>query len=373
MHDIIIIGGGIAGLSLAYRCMQSHKVILIEQQDFFSGTTSQSLSGFSSSYSSGLFTPYLQGCINFYTNLNPNIIKPRGRLITSLFPSGQMRDPNYKDLIPISSVNALSNYGFVSETIEATKRLIDFNQFKTLYFEKNYFDLEIECIKKEFLSAFQVCKNLELHPFESVLNIQKQQNYWQIKTASTTYSSPIVVNATGPWTNQLFKNPYVHLQREDCALIGFDGLPEEANTIPAITDDAMSFFIKPKLHQNNEFILASNISKKAINNLNSSSMPDKKAIEQMLDLLKQVTFPMPILRSTWVGIKTITEDSLPLIGFDANKEGLFWYTGFAGYGNKLAPFFSQLAYDLISHSSSVKSEIVNKLSPNRYSVSQNDD
>ena len=373
MHDIIIIGGGIAGLSLAYQCMQCHKVLLIEQNDFFSGTTSQSLAGFSSSYSSGLFTPYLQECINFYTNLNPNIIKARGRLIASLYPSGQMKDPSYKDLITLSSINDLSNFGFVSETIEATKHLIDFNQFKTLYFEKNYFDLEIECIKTEFLTALNACKKIILHPFESVLSIQKQHNLWQIKTASTTYRAPIVVNASGPWTTQLFKNQYVHLQREDCALIGFEDIPEEANNIPTITDDVMSFFIKPKLHQNNEFILASNITKKPMNDLRTASMPDSKAIGQMLELLKQVTISTPFLRSTWVGIKTITEDALPLIGFDANKKGLFWYTGFAGYGNKLAPFFSKMAFDLINESSSVKNVIVNKLSPNRYSDSQDDD
>ncbi|MBL7479223.1 NAD(P)/FAD-dependent oxidoreductase [Legionella bononiensis] len=372
MHDIIIIGGGIAGLSLAYRCMQSHKVLLIEQNDFFSGTTSQSLAGFSSSYSSGLFTPYLQECINFYTNLNPNIIKARGRLISSLLPAGHMKDPSYKDLITLSSVTDLTNYGFASETIEATKHLIDFNQFKTLYFEKNYFDLNIESIKNELLTALQACKKIALHPFETVLSIQKQHNLWQIKTALTTYRAPIVVNASGPWTTQLFKNQHVHLQREDCALIGFEALPEEVNTIPAITDDVMSFFIKPKLHQNNEFILASNITKKPINDLSTSSVPDNKAIEHMLDVLKQVIVPMPILRSTWVGIKTSTEDSLPLIGFDANKAGLFWYTGFAGYGNKLAPFFSQMAFDLINESSSIKNEIVNKLSPKRYSDSQED-
>jgi D-arginine dehydrogenase len=373
MHDIIIIGGGIAGLSLAYRCMQSYKVLLIEQHDFFSGTTSQSLAGFSLSYSSELFTPYLQECLNFYINLNPNIIKPRGRLITSLLPSEQMRDPNYKDLIPISSLNDLLNYGFVSKTIEATKHLIDFNQFQTFYFENNYFDLEIECIKSELLTAFHACKNIALHPFEPVLNVQTQQNLWQIKTASATYSAPIVVNASGPWTNRLFKNRHIHLQREDCALIGFDGLPDEVNLIPAITDDSMSFFIKPKVHQRNEFILASNITKKPMNELSSSSMPDKKAVEQMLDLLKKIIFPTPILRSTWVGIKTFTEDSLPLIGFDANKEGLFWYTGFAGYGNKLAPFFSQLAFDLISQTDSAKGDIVTKLSPKRYSDSQDED
>ncbi|KTD31166.1 FAD dependent oxidoreductase [Legionella moravica] len=363
MHDIIIIGGGIAGLSLAYRCMGSNKVLLIEQNDFFSGTTSQSLAGFSLSYSSELFTPYLHECLQFYTNLNPDIIKPRGRLISSLLP---VDERDYKDFIPLSSPNALSDYGFDFKTVEAIKSLIDFHPFQSFYYEKNYFDLEIECIKKELLTALQRCKNTFLHPFERVVHIKTQNKVWQIETTSTTYNTPIVINASGPWTNQLFNTPHIHLQREDCALIGFDGLEDDAQFIPAITDDSMSFFIKPSVHHPNEFIVASNTTKTSLTTLRTPAFPDRQAVAKLLDRLKQVTFPTPKLKTTWVGIKTISEDTLPLIGFDGNKEGLFWFTGFAGYGNKLAPLFSQLAFDLIMQTDSAKKDIVNKLSPNRY-------
>lgn len=149
MYDIIIVGGGIAGLSLAYQCKKSFKILVLEKNDFFSGTTSQSLEGFSQAYSPELFSPYLQSCSDFYINLHQDILRKRGRLLLHQ----DSVDPGMTKRYQRLGFEHLADLSQMQDRISCNELPLFFN-FKSiseLYYEENYFDLDMFCLKKSLI------------------------------------------------------------------------------------------------------------------------------------------------------------------------------------------------------------------------------
>ncbi len=43
------------------------------------------------------------------------------------------------------------------------------------------------------------------------------------------------------------------------------------------------------------------------------------------------------LRSKWAGLRSFVADKTPVVGFDGDAEGFFWFAGQGGYGIQMAP------------------------------------
>jgi D-arginine dehydrogenase len=51
--------------------------------------------------------------------------------------------------------------------------------------------------------------------------------------------------------------------------------------------------------------------------------------------------------ATWAGLRTFAADRLPVVGFDPEAEGFFWYAGQGGTGIQTSPEHSALAAKLV--------------------------
>ena len=43
------------------------------------------------------------------------------------------------------------------------------------------------------------------------------------------------------------------------------------------------------------------------------------------------------VRTSWAGLRNFTPDRVPVVGFDHDAEGFFWFAGQGGYGIQTAP------------------------------------
>lgn len=92
-----------------------------------------------------------------------------------------------------------------------------------------------------------------------------------------------------------------------------------------------------------------------------------------LDFIKDITRRavriMPKLRKLnvlrqWAGLYNVTPDAMPIIGDIKQVEGYYQAVGFSGHGYMLGPIVAKLLAELISEGK--RDEIINRLSPERF-------
>ena len=79
----------------------------------------------------------------------------------------------------------------------------------------------------------------------------------------------------------------------------------------------------------------------------SDAVPEELAVAQALDLFGRV-FDARItqVERTWAGLRSFAPDRKPVIGWDPQAAGLFWFAGQGGFGIQTAPAAARLAAQL---------------------------
>jgi D-arginine dehydrogenase len=71
--------------------------------------------------------------------------------------------------------------------------------------------------------------------------------------------------------------------------------------------------------------------------------PDEVDVALAIDRVNAVsTLDVRSVVTTWAGLRTFAPDGDPIVGFDPEVEGLFWFAGQGGYGIQMAPALARL-------------------------------
>ncbi len=75
---------------------------------------------------------------------------------------------------------------------------------------------------------------------------------------------------------------------------------------------------------------------------------DELEIARAIDVINEVTtLDVRHVRARWAGLRTFVADRCPVVGFDGEFQGLFWYAGQGGYGIQLAPALARTGAALL--------------------------
>jgi D-arginine dehydrogenase len=74
--------------------------------------------------------------------------------------------------------------------------------------------------------------------------------------------------------------------------------------------------------------------------------------------------------ATWAGLRTFAPDRLPVVGFDPDAPGFFWYAGQGGYGIQTSPAHSALAAKALLRAALTPAEtdILHAFRPERFTA-----
>jgi D-arginine dehydrogenase len=102
------------------------------------------------------------------------------------------------------------------------------------------------------------------------------------------------------------------------------------------------------------------------------AFPDDFDVAVALDRFHTATIVPPVRpTASWAGLRTFAPDRVPIVGFEPEAPGFFWYAGQGGYGIQTAPALSQLGASLILHDPlhGAETEVAAALSPDRFTQS----
>lgn len=346
--DVAIIGGGIAGFSLAHFLSPHRKTVVLEREDAFGyHATGRSAAEFAFRGHTELVGRLAALSFPFFTDTPAGfaehpLLKERG-LIAVAPPEKRdrlletfERDSRISDrLLLLSKDEVLARAPVVNPAF-----------FEAAFFDPDCWDIDVEALFQGFQRSARA-RGAVAHRKAEVIGATRRNGVWEIETRAGTFRAPTVVNAAGAWADEvaaLFGARPLGLTPLNRTVITVP-MPEGVDwqAMPEVQDLDEDFYMKPD---------AGNLLLSPADENESApcdAQPEELGIAWAMHWLNEATTVRAARPAhAWAGLRTFAPDRAPVVGWDGQVEGLFWLAGQGGFGIQTAPALGELAARLIA-------------------------
>jgi D-arginine dehydrogenase len=333
--DFLILGGGIAGLSVAARLARHGRAILLEGEEAL---------GYHSSGRSVSFSHYGIGgdtvrALTAYSR--PWFVPPLGRASPTLYFADE------------DSLTRLDALGAAMARFTDDIRPVDRAEMAALFpplrpaairglFDPTGLKLDADLILQALARDVRGAGGTVLTGHR-VAGIEPG---WAVRTeAGDSFAAPILVNAAGAWADRIATLAGVAplgLQPLRRTIIVVDG-PAQSAGWPFVHSAAGDFYLLPEAGR----LLVSPVDEVPAEP--SDAQPEDYDLALAADRLEHYTnIKVTRIAHRWAGLRTFTHDRVPTAGFAPDAPGFFWLAGQGGYGFQTAPAMAEIAEALIT-------------------------
>ena len=355
MSDVLIIGGGIAGLSAGARIAQHAQVTVLEAEDHLGYHASgRSAALYEPNYGSDTIKALSAASADFY--MGSRYLSPRGLLIMGRAQDTAAFEKDMADLkldeitlddaqghLPILNPDVVTRAAYNGAAHD-----IDTDQL-------------LQTCAKEIKANGGVIATKS-----KVTEITKTAGGWAVTTANETYQATTLVNAAGAWADEIAKLAGVAPigivpHRRSMARIPLrDGL--NPSRWPMFFGVGETWYAKPDAGK-----LIVSPADEEPTTAHDAYADDMVLAEGLARFEEMVMQPVTRVESNWAGLRSFAPDRALVLGRDAVEPEFVWCAGQGGYGFQTAPAAAQLVADHVLGARSVlEDEVVAQLSPQRF-------
>lgn len=361
--DIIVIGGGIAGISAAACLARGAKVVVLEGEARLGyHSTGRSAAIFIRNYGNATLRALNAAAAGFLDApegvSDHSLLKPRGELVIAWSEKELAALEDYadgaeglEDLTPdeaIALVPILRREGMVRAT-----------------FERDAQDIDVDRMLQGYARLLKSRAGAVVTG-APVTGLVHHGGTWTATTAADIYAAPVVVNAAGAWADAVARMAGARAagltpMRRSAALLpapaGYD-----TRAWPLFASATVDWYAKPDAGR----LMISPADEDPVEP--HDAWPDDMVLAEGLHRYEQsVTVPVTRVERSWAGLRTFAPDRTPVVGFDPERPGFFWLAGQGGYGVQTAPALSDLAAALVlGQGNALPGAITDRLSPARF-------
>jgi D-arginine dehydrogenase len=347
--DILIIGGGIAGASLAYEIAPFASAIVLEREDQCGyHATGRSAASFTENYGTAVIRRLAIASRPFLENPPPGfceypILLPRGMItiaredqLDALAEELRRARLLVPSIEPIDSENVLRRVPVIRRDYLAGAIIEPFSM-----------EVDVNGLHRGFLAGAKA-KGVPIVTKAEVQTIARLGSVWQIATTAGLFRARTLVNAAGAWADEVAR-------MAGLMPIGLQPKRRTAFNVPApqgldigqwplINDVGEEFYFKPDAGQ--LFVSPSD----ATPSEPMDAYPDDMDVAQGVERLQRAT-TMIINRvsQAWAGLRTFAADGSPVVGPDPQEQSFVWLAGQGGYGIKTSPALARACAEMILH------------------------
>ncbi len=346
--DVIIIGGGLQGLSTALHLVREGKTVTVLEKEI------------AGRYASGVNAGGVRRLNRAIPEIPLSLASQKlWHRIKSLVdhdcgfrPDGQIRiAENIEDMNKLEErYREVASLGFTHEELvdkKTLRRLVPAASkhcVGALYCQGDGFAEPYQTT-----SAFRgKAKSLGVQVYENhpVTAIERSQKRWRVRSGLHRFEAPILVNCAGAWGDRI------------ASWIG-EKVPLTPTPLTMMVTARVSSFLKPvvglasrklsfKQMPNGTVVIGGgHISK--LDSKSENTVIDFAKLKISAQTVRDI-FPLmknvPIVR-TWAGIEGFLPDQIPVIGPSLEAPQAFHAFGFSGHGFQLAPIIGQIITELI--------------------------
>jgi len=356
MTDILIIGGGIAGLSAAAALSGQASVTLLEAEpDLGFHASGRSAAMYLSEYGNGVVRVLNHASKPELDRIDGGVLKKRGMLLLARPHERQ----DFLDEMRPFEMHEIS-------MAEARGLVPILHPENTAFaaFRDDVYDLDADRLLQNYTKTARR-NGAKIVTGSKVSGISKTSKGWEVLAGQASYRADVLVNASGAWVDEIARLAGI-------APLGFQPYRRSMARIPAPGGHDVSAW--PFLDAANErWYGKPDAGSWVVSPFDEHPMDphdawadDMVLAEGLERYAEMVTEPVTRLQSSWAGLRTFAPDRALVVGADMGDPSFYWLAGQGGYGFQTAPAASKLLADLIfGRKSELGEDVVEALGPGR--------
>lgn len=344
--DIVIVGAGIAGASLAYELADHASVLLLEQEDMPGlHATGRSAAFYAETYGGPLVQPLTTASRPFLFSPPPefaerSFVSPRGAL--------HFAGPADKDALAALRCEfadaPVDMDPLGADATAARAPLLRADRADESLWEPGCRDIDVAALHAAYLKSAKA-RGARTVTGAELTRGERRGRRWYLETKAGAVEGALLVNAAGAWADSVALACNVApagIQPLRRTLIVADiDRPVEPNW-PLTVDAAGGLYFKP------------DAGRLWISPHDEDPAPAGDVQPEELDIAVTVdrfeaatTAKVTRIERSWAGLRSFAPDRLPVYGFDPQADGFFWCAGQGGFGIQTAPAGAALCAAMI--------------------------
>ena len=345
--DVLIVGAGIAGGSLAFELSESLQVILLERESQPGHhSTGRSAAMLTETYGTATVRALAIASRPFFVH-PPAGFAPQPLLT----PRGMLHVARVDQHAALEEAHAAARaLGPAVRRLDAAQVCAVAPAVSPEYawgglLEEGAMAIDVGLLHQGYLRGLRA-RGGRLVTEAEVTAIGRQGDAWQVETTAGAFQAEILVNAAGAWADRLAEiagvAPVGLIPRRRTALLLDPPGGLDPSTWPMVIDVDERFYFKPESGK----LLVSPGDECPVEPCDVQ--PEELDVAIAVDRFEQVTgSTVRRIAQRWAGLRSFVADHDPVLGPDPDAPGFFWLAGQGGFGIMTAPAMATIAASLI--------------------------
>lgn len=344
--DVVIIGAGMAGASIAAELAPHRRVLLLEaeaQPGYHS--TGRSAAFWDESYGGPQVQPLTTASRSFLESppadfLDRSLLGPRGVLHIATGEQILLAEEFESEFADSGIVMERWGHDDMVEKVSGLR-----SDWTVGIWGPECYDIDVAALHSGYLRAAkragaQLVCNAELK------SAAFAEGQWVVETRGGIFTSDLLINAAGAWADEVAKRSGIaplNIQPYRRTIVQLEIDPPAPADLPLVIALDGSFYFKPDsggrlwLSPHDESATPA-----------CDAAPEELDIAIAIDRMQQIVdWRIARVEYSWAGLRSFAPDRLPVIGFDGGNPAFFWLAGQGGFGIQTAPAIAQLAASLL--------------------------